>query len=392
MAMHGPMRNELFKYRKRKKISLDGSISGVPYNPLRRSRRHVSGLPHTSGRPGYHHNSYMGGIPREYHPRLNSPSVDWAGYNSYESSQLSFACTPPIRTGPSRNFNRNASEMAGMLSIPSDDLALDELRSMMRGISSRPQERPIGMSADEFAFVHGEVRTNLDLRDDLNVRPLPDLSDITDTLGQLEKVLPQDHPDIIKLTNAADKLTGGQFSADRQASQTPESLSVAEDSYAIDPHEEAEQFFKQQMQILDKSFDLPVFESIESQAPEMFEDLEMFEQQPDEAFETESLEQIVEQEAPFETQSPEFFEMQADMTSMMPEPVGYDADIATDEINQAIDELSEQPMPQETEPDPFQPQYDPYMMGQNMFDETQYMADPFAMPGSYGPMGPMSGP
>ena len=431
MSMLRPMRDELFKYLKRKKRAIDGSVAGVRYNSYRKSRRHVSGLPYVPRGSSHHHDLYNWGLPREYHPRLNSPSVDWTGYNSHESSQISFARTPPIRTGPSHNFNRNASEMAGMLSIPSDDLALDELRSMMRGISSRPQERPIEMSADEFAFVNGEVRTNLDLRDDLNVRPLPDLSDITDTLGQLEKVLPQDHSDIINLTNAADKLTGGQFSADRQASQTPEPLSVAADSYAIDPHEEAEQFFKQQMQILDKSFKLgtgdpyaidpfeeteqlfdqqmqalesafdePMLEPVEPQLPEMFEEETgmMFEQQPDEAFmEADSLEQIVEQEALFETPAPEFFEqemMQADMDmpGIMSEPASYDADMAADEINQAIDQVIEQPLPQETEPDPFQPQYDPYMMGQNMLDQMQYMADPFAMPGPCGPMGPVPGP
>jgi hypothetical protein len=211
-------------------------------------------------------------MPREYRPRINSPNIGWNEYDSHESSHISFSRTPPIRTEPSQNFNRNTSGI-GMSTILTDDLAMDELWSMARGISSRPQERPISMSADEFAFVNSEVRTNLNLRDDLNVRPLPGLSDITDTLNQLEKVLPKDHPDIINLTNAADKLTDGQFSADRQALQAHEPLSAVEDSYASDPHKEAEQFFNQQMQILDKSFDPPVSEPIAIQERPLSDDV-----------------------------------------------------------------------------------------------------------------------
>jgi hypothetical protein len=157
----------------------------------------------------------------------------------------------------------------------------------------------------------------------------------------LEKVLPQDHPDIVNLINAADMLTDGQFSAERQVSQTS-ALSEGENSHAIDPHEEADQFFKQQMKILDKSFELgtgdpyaadmfeedeqvyeqqiqsieskfeePTFEPAEMEAPEIFEAQPetMFEQQPDEAFTAvDSLEQLVEQEGPFEIPVPEFME------------------------------------------------------------------------------------
>jgi len=37
------------------------------------------------------------------------------------------------------------------------------------------------------------------------------------------------------------------------------------------------------------------------------------------------------------------------------------------------------------EPDPFDQQQDSYMMG---FDQMQYTANPFGIPGPYGPMGP----
>ena len=439
------MRNELFKYRKRKKVSLDGSVPGVPHSSFGRSRKHVSGMPYMPGSAGYNHSSYTGSMHREYHPRLNSPGVDWTEYNSHESSHISFARTPPIRTGPSHNFNRNASEMDGMLSIPTDDLPLDELWLMATGKSPKPQERPIGMSADEFAFVNGEVRTNINLHDDLNIRPLPGLSEITDTLGQLEKVLPQDHPDIINLTNAADKLTGGQFSADRQVSQATEPLSAVEDSDITDPHEEAEQFFNQQMQILDKSFDLPVSESAEVQEMPLREEtaLDTGTFESAEPFTNHSIEGIVRQDEQF-LQTDQMMpmaelapepdavpqEMPVDSTleqavendaaafgpqqqfvaeDMMPvadmpgpqmadpmeQDIGYGTAPVIDEINQAID--------QAVEPDPFQPQYDPFMAPEYMFDPRYipgYMMQgpmPFGPemgPGQMMPMmpGPMPGP
>ena len=80
------------------------------------------------------------------------------------------------------------------------------------------------------------------------------------------------------------------------------------------------------------------------------------------------------------------------MPGAMAEPTGYDANMAANEINQAIDHLTGQAMPQEMEmePDPFQPQYDPFMAPEYMFDpEMQYMMQ-YMMPGAMpcGPMGP----
>jgi len=439
MAMRGHLRYELTKYRKGKRHSVGNAVPGIPYNSFRRSTRHVSGMPSKPVSSGYHHESYMGNMPREYHPRLNSPNIGWNEYDSHEPSHISFARTPPIRTGPSNHFAGNAP---GMLDIPADDLPMDELWSMARGISPRPQERPISMLPDEFAFVNGEVRTNLDLRDDLNTRPLPDLSDITDTLNQLEKVLPQDHPDIINLTNAADKLTNGQFSAERQPSQAHEPLSAVEDSYAIDPHEEAAQLFNQQMQILDKSFDLPEPESTESQKmplreasldtgtfesaepvtnrgideivqhdeqllqadqimpmTELVPESEVF---PQETRAESTLEQIVENEATAFGPQQQFVAEDVMPVVDMPAPqiqepmeqdVGYGAAPIFDEINQAIDQIQQQ-----IEPDPMQMQYGPPMMPEYMVDPMQqFMAD-YMMPGfgpmnpGFGPMGPMPMP
>jgi len=64
----------------------------------------------------------------------------------------------------------------------------------------------------------------------------------------------------------------------------------------------------------------------------------------------------------------------------MPEPAGHTAGMMPDEINQAIDQIAEARKAQEMEPDPFQMQYDPYMIAQCIFDEQmQYMANPLLM-------------
>lgn len=77
----------------------------------------------------------------------------------------------------------------------------------------------------------------------------------------------------------------------------------------------------------------------------------------------------------------------------MPELDGHDTGIMPDEINQAIDGVTDERMVQEMELDPFQMQYDPYMAAHRIFDQQmQYMANPLLMPGLMGPIpGPMLG-
>ena len=66
----------------------------------------------------------------------------------------------------------------------------------------------------------------------------------------------------------------------------------------------------------------------------------------------------------------------------IPESARHAAGMITDEINQAIDQVTER-VAQEREPDPSQMQYDPYRMAQSTFDQQmQYMANPLMMPGT----------
>jgi len=401
MSMLRPMRDELFKYRRRKRRSIDGSVAGVPHAHYRRFRRYISGLHHSRSQAGFHDNLYNWGTPNEYHPSLNAPAVRAGEYKPFDEQVLQ-----RITSNDAHLFRRlpdNVRPMEDPIPTYEDTVRVSDF--FLKGMELMYQAERRGQgppSLDEIS--QGHLDSDIDLGSDSseipNTHELPSLEEVTDVLSQLREVLPDDHPDIVRLERAAQVLDYQESMpqpANFEGNLDPIGLELDSAPQEFDPYQEAEQIFNQQMQSLESTFEGPVFEPVESQAPEMFEEgLGMvFEQLPDEAFvESESLEQIVEQEDLFETPAQEFVEqemmpVEMDMPGMMPEPIGYDADVATDEINQAIDQLSEQPIPQEMEPDPFQPQYDPYMMGQNMFYETQYMADPFAMPG---PMGPMPGP
>jgi hypothetical protein len=65
----------------------------------------------------------------------------------------------------------------------------------------------------------------------------------------------------------------------------------------------------------------------------------------------------------------------------IPESIGHATGMMLDEINQAIDRLTDGQAMQETEPDPFQMQYDPHTIAQEIYDHQMlYMANPLLMP------------
>ena len=112
-----------------------------------------------------------------------------------------------------------------------------------------------------------------------------------------------------------------------------------------------------------------------------------------------SLEQIVEHEdafGPAPTEMMDYRMVPQELSMAGPDSMaelrGYDAMAPAGQINQAIDQVMEQPGSSEQEADPWQMQTDPFTAAQQMFDEQmQFMANPFMMPGMM-PMGPMPGP
>jgi hypothetical protein len=446
MSLFRPVRDELFKYRKRKKKPIDGSVPGIPYARYRKSRRYVSGLPYVPRGPKNNHNPYNWGIPGGYHPRLNAPSVDWTEYDSYEPLHVGRI---PKHNHPrsTHDFDDGSQQMPIPPSLPQDDLTQTEQFLMAMGRRDNiEQALPEG---PRFNINEPDLRESVHNEPQLpgaesSIDELPSLEVLKEAFLQLSEALPEDHPDLVNIRTAIHRVRDYHLSSSEV--NEPES-----DPLQFDPFQEAEQFFNRQMDILERSFDSPlgptdtetqgVFEEQAREAEQLLSgnhlDVSLSERDcfgqdvaqdpfeaslpesvqdymtPDEispngvSVEGQTLDGIVEQEDAFNAPSAEFMEqdmtpdgMNADMgmPRALPESGGYDASAIADEINQAIDEVTQQAMPEEIEPDPFEQQQDPYMMG---FDQVQYMANPFGMPGPMGPdpmglpgqiTGPMPGP
>ena len=101
-----------------------------------------------------------------------------------------------------------------------------------------------------------------------------------------------------------------------------------------------------------------------------------------------SLEQIVRQSDPLPDQEQTFIGQ-----DMIPEMDGNVMGMIQDEINQAMDQLSEPAMPQEPEQQAYDPlMEDPWEMQKYMFDPLMQQFNPFMQPGPLGPPGPGFGP
>jgi len=345
---------------------------------------------------------------------LNAPAVQADEYDPYEPLGVHHIPKPNNPRLP-HSLNNSNQKMPIPISLQGDDLPQTEQFLTAMGTTDEIEqvvpEEPILDINEQNLSESTPTESQLPV-EDRSIDELPSLEDLKDAFIQLSEVLPEDHPDVVNVRTAMRKVRDHQISLSEMNETNaigfyPTDTEMENDPHQLDPYQEAEQFFNQQMELLEKSFDEPATEPIEVEASDLFEN-NAFEPAlmpdgtlPDTPFvEEQTLEQIVQEESPFEATAPEFMaqdmmpdEMLPDMGMpyAMPEPAGYDAAMIADEINQAIDEVSQQPMPQEMEPDPFQLQYDPYIMGQNMFDQMQYMADPFMMPGPCGPMGPMPG-
>ena len=191
---------ELSKYRKRKKLSLDGSLAGVPYNHFRASRRYVSGMPYLPAQPGYHHDIYMSGTPQAYHPSLNAPAVRETEYEPYEpmmgQPHVSRPSFQPHHMPPQTGHGQEISP--GEMSVPNDDMTLIEQMRMAQGESPPPRENI------EPPFLNGAVPGLGDPAvDDDSVDTFPSLSEVAEALDHLSRVLPPDHQDLINLRMAA---------------------------------------------------------------------------------------------------------------------------------------------------------------------------------------------
>jgi len=403
--MYGHMRNGFFKYRKRKKRSLDGSVPGAEYSHFHRSTTQPLGSAPRS--VPYHHNLYLGDLPSEYHPDINSPAVQSFDYEIAGHSDIPIlGTTPEVERPPSFD---PPEDPPLPFSAVEDDLAIEEQFLMNMGARPRPQEGPVPVEMDEIRHLLDGARGTIHGDDPLEADIDPRIADITEALSMLEDVLPEDHPDIVNLKAALEVL--GEHGP---ATALSDGTDSAFDPIESDPIAEAQQIFDQQMLELDKGFELPAFMDMEGHLIDGFDEQQaalehMLEHDQAEVsfMEQDGLEQFVGQADPFSPSDQPFMETEMmpgenpagmGMTDVMPQADGYDMGMVHEEINQAINQVSGQTMPQGPMPEQpanhdFDPlEEDPWGMQRYMFD-PQYMPN-YMMPGPmpFGPMGPVQGP
>jgi hypothetical protein len=401
MAMRGPLRRELGKYRK----GQAGLMPGFPG-----AKHYVTGALPGPVHGGYPTDLYMWGVPRSYHPNMNAPAAqsdeyltdpDWESHQ-VPSSRQDRVLRPfpePKPTEPEFDYDEAKAH--------SDFF----LKAMEAQYASLAEGEEVPTLADiwrehfaQEAELEPEMGDHIDGPAGMDMlseqRGLPAFWEIADALGQLQKVLPEDHPDIVNLRAAAHEILqhpgllpqpedfGVEWTESRLGSGNPYDVDLfgepMQDAGQMEYGPEGffgppETAFAQQMP----------FEALEPDvmpAMDMAGGLDAIVESVDGYAEPGGLEQMIEGDL-FGTGPVGWGQEQpAMMESPIPDPLAADSygSAPQDQINQATDRIAGL-TPQEPEPDPF-------LAAQQIFDEQmQYMDNPFLMPGMGLMMGPAPG-
>ena len=316
---------ELSKYRKRKRISVNGTIAGQT------AGIYIGGLHHAKP-PG----SRSHGISPAQHRSIYDERAfyDWPD-QEYEQSaswfDQSFPGTPPIRVQiPTRDPQPPIPDYDDCLMTPGlQGHVANAFRQAAAEQALSPQE-PYGDMAEILNATNAEIAAVAH-----DIDGLPNLADIADAIFQLEKALPPDHPDLVNLRAAARERFEQQESwpspEDFGGDLGPSKLGTG-DPYELAPYEEAGQAFGP------------------DDASQMSQ--EMFDQ---------TMAQVV---------GPQ----------MALEPMGEALDPMQDayeqQFEQGLEAIVHEAMPEQ----------DPFEMQQQMYDEQMRMLmNPFMMPGQFGP-------
>ncbi len=316
------LRNELSKYRKRKRISLDGTIAGQT------AGIYIGGLHHVRP-PGLRSRGISSVRPQSIYD-----AKAFYGWPNQEYEQpaswfeQSFPGTPPLRVqGATRHPRPPVPEYDDCLMTPElQDHVANAFRQAAAEQALSPQE-PYGDMAEILRATNAQIA---DVAQDVD--SLPNLADIADAIFQLEKVLPPDHPDLVNLRAAAHERFKHQESwpspEDFGGDLGPSKLGVG-DPYELAPYEEVGQAFEP------------------DDTPQM---------------------------------SQEMFDSAMVGQQMAPEPMAEDFDPMQDayeqQFEQGLEAIVHEAMPEQ----------DPFEMQQQMYDEQMRMLmNPFMMPGQFGP-------
>ena len=189
---------ELSKYRKRKRISLDGTIAGQT------AGMYIGGLHHVR-LPGSRSRGALAGQPQSIYDA--KAFYDWPDreYEQYEPFGMSHVSRPSFQPHHMPHNTGQGQEMPGRISVPDDDLTLIEQLRIAQG------EIPLQRENLEAPFLNGTTPApdnpapdNIGSNpDDSSVDTFPSLPEVADALEQLSRVLPPDHQDLINLRMAA---------------------------------------------------------------------------------------------------------------------------------------------------------------------------------------------
>ena len=360
MPMFRTMRDELYKFRKCKKISIDGSAQGIPYSHYRKQGNPFSSSFNNGF--GYNNREYLQNMPKDYTPNINAPAVRQSQYDPETNFDFTIPHTnQPKLFRPFPELPKNNMEMFDYDKAKQINEILNEIMQRVyeeRDTLSPPEDMPLTESFKSDSTLESK------LKDDRLAR----FFDITDALCILQKSLPEDHHDVVSLRQAF-----------REMFENPDFLPTLEDFGVEDKPSKLGNGNPYENDDLDQLQNTNGT-SLNQTAAE-HNDI--------------NIEQIASGEyTPYEQQSmntaENSFNPSASTSETLPDQDNiantngmniFDANSAFDEINNAVDQVVfEQP-----QQDPWKQQEDPYnQMG---------LMDPFyMMPSQMGPgFGPMQG-
>ena len=424
MAIPRSLGNELFRYRRRKRRPLDGSVPGLPQERFHRTRRYVSGTPYIPRPGGSHHCLYNWGLPSEYHPNVHASAVqideyfndpDWESHHIPHSQQDKLLRPYPEPEPTENPFDYEHAQAMNEFFLKAMDVQyqhFEEGQEVPSLADIWEGHTAAGLGSNLASDIDTDSPADVSPADEIPSEPigLPDVEDMTDALAQLRQVLPEDHPDILRLQTAIEMVSYHGVTGDATEPEMTPAYSAVEpmdNVYGRDPFEQQAAAFDQHVQALEDMLAGPEFGPRPSPPmnmpaePVMGLEAMLAEPAPAEGYEQGSeIEQLIEQEDPSAVAPPALMEQDMMLDGMGPdmsapgmaETDGFEGMTPEDEINQAIDAIAGGLEPQEIEPNPFQVQHDPFATAQQIFEEQmQFMANPFLMPGMM-PMGPMPGP
>jgi len=374
MAIPRELLSSLRKYSKRKQRSLGSTIPGYAgqcdtAKPVTRVPGDRQSIPSGSVQ---RQEEYMSNFPEDYLPHpgfMEVPENDYEPYNGNAAERISNrgGQYPPI---PANMAGLEQPEEVKYEDCLMDGDLFDQLMYNIQHMAASIDDYIKG--ADYVAGMESEA-------------DLPTVEDLTAALFLLSEVFPDDHPDIVRLSTAIQALS---YNASTSQSEAPDvgfgPSEIDQNPFENDPFQNAEQIFNQQMQLLEQSFEVPAFETIEAQDSFVSAEQAMFEHPFEEISPAmnpgpASLDDIVEAcDMPNESA---MFDGTNEMSAY------YGCPMSQELFDQQMHEASEQVAPEEADQAPpdqgMMPgeMYGP--MPENAMDPQ--MMNPYMMPGPMGP-------